>query len=134
MMIEDAIAQRVLAATPIVALIGDAFTWGARLPALPALQASIVADTRPERFGGPVLLRETIVQFDAWADDAAVGRALREAVIAALTPAAVVGEIAFRRGFVVAIRASGLLTREERAIDPELSRQSIDIKFWHLVQ
>ncbi|MGN5374593.1 hypothetical protein [Sphingomonas hankookensis] len=131
MTVEDAIEQRVLTDAGIAALIGGALTWGARLPALPALQASVVADPRPQHFKGPIRLRETRIQFDAWADDAAVARALREAVIVALTPAVLVGAIQFQRGFVVAVRGSGLLTREERAIDPELSRQSIDINFWH---
>lgn len=130
---EQALRQRLLAAAPVAALVGDRVDWRRRQQdgALPAVLLTIVSDPRPQHLEGFQPARESRVQFDCLASGAngktrAEVVALREAVIAALAPAATIGGISFGRSTFDAVRDLG-----EETESGFVHRDSFDAYIWH---
>ncbi len=69
----------------------------------------------------------TRVQIDLWTATFAASLPLRDAIIAALVPAATIDGVRFQRGQGVSVRAD----RDTAADGTDLYRQIIDIVFTH---
>ncbi len=125
MNMEAALRARLLAAAPVIALVGQRVTWVERPQgaALPAITLQNVTDERAQNFSGFDGLQPGYVQVDVWALTYASAKALKEAVIAALVPAGSQGDTRFTRGFVSAQDLS------ERTDTQFIYRHSIDLTF-----
>jgi len=86
---EGALRARLLAAAPVAALVGARIYWEDRPQGsvLPAITLSLPVDGRDQHMGGFQSVRDVQLQVDVWARSFAEKKALKEAVIAALTPA-----------------------------------------------
>jgi len=122
---ETALRARLLAAAPVVALVGQRVTWVERPQgaALPAITLQNVTDERVQNFKGFDGLQPGYVQIDVWALSYAAAKALKDAAIAAVVPAATQSGVRFTRGFVTARDLS------ERTDTQFLFRPSIDLTF-----
>lgn len=128
MTLEDALASR-LTGLP-VRTVG----WTRQIQALPAVTLQVIADPRPQHMKGFQSVRQTTVQVDAWGATATIARTVRDAAIAALTPARLVGGVQFQRALITNIR-SGPEQQQPGPAQPrvraELHRESIDFIFTH---
>lgn len=122
---ETALRARLLAATPVVALVAQRVTWVQRpqAAALPAITLQIVSDERGQSFTGLDGLQPGYIQIDVWALTYAAAKAVKEAVIAAVVPAATQSGVRFDRGYV---SAQDLSEQTDTAF---IYRQSIDFTF-----
>jgi hypothetical protein len=127
---EGALRARLLAAAPVAALVGDRVYWVDRPQAetLPAITLQIIDEPREQHMGGFQAMQSVVVQLDVWAASYSSAKALKEAVIAALVPAASGNGIDFRRAFV---RARDLSERTETAF---IYRPSLDFTFFYSAQ
>ncbi len=91
---------------------------------LPAIVLLIVSDDRDQHFKG-FSLRATRTQVDVMASTAAMKVQLRNAVIAAIVPAAVRDGVAFQRATGVSVRS-----RSENTDTGFIHRDVIDLTFW----
>jgi hypothetical protein len=122
---ETALRARLIAAAPVVALVGQRITWVERPQAagLPAITLQNVTDERAQSFSGFDGLQPGYVQIDVWALSYAAGKAIKDAVIAALVPAGIQSGVRFDRGFVSARDLS------EKTDTAFIYRPSIDLTF-----
>jgi hypothetical protein len=132
---EGALRARLLSAAPVVALVADwrdtkAIYWVDRpqASALPAITLQTIDDDRAQHMGGFQSMQRALVQVDIWAATYAAGKALKEAVIAALVPAASGNGIDFRRAFV---RGRDLSEQTETQF---VHRPSLDFTFFYSAQ
>ena len=138
MTLEDAIETRQREDAGIMQAVGGRIGWDTSLDGEPAITNQIISDPRPQHYKGFHTTRGTAVQIDVWARDVAVGRAIREALIVALTPATTVtatdgSSVRFQRATVSDVRSGGEPQRGQTAQRPrgELHRESIDFLFIH---
>ncbi|MEG3153000.1 DUF3168 domain-containing protein [Sphingomonas sp. ZT3P38] len=122
---ESALRARLLAAAPVAALVGSKVAWIERpqTDALPGITLQIVTDERAQSMTGLDDLQPGYVQIDVWAAKYEQGKAIKEAVIAALMPKASVSGIRFDRGFFSSRDLS------ERTDTQFIFRPSIDFTF-----
>lgn len=122
---EAALRARLLAAQPVKDLIGTRVYWVERPQnaTLPAVTLQHVIDERRQSYDAVDGAQPGYVQIDVWALTYGAGRALKEAVIAALTPAATQGDVRFSRGFFSARDLS------ERTDTQFIFRPSLDFTF-----
>ena len=127
-MFDEALRSRLLVDSALAALIGTRVTWTIRPQGAPypAVVLSLISDGRPQRMKGFQALRDTRVQIDCYAETALSKLAVREAVIAAIAPAAVVAGTTFARCFIEAVRDRG-----DDSTTQFIHRDSIDATFWH---
>ena len=127
---EAALRTRLLAAEAVTALAGDRVDWGEhdqRRQQQPDVLLQTIVAPRDQHMGGEQALRYAIVQVACSAGTSPDKVALREAVIAALLPAAEVETMRFRRGFIDAVRDRSSDRGEGRGF---VHRDEIDFKFW----
>lgn len=132
MSLEPAVAARLLAAPDVTSIAGQRIGWLQRL-ATPCVSLTIVSDPRPQHYRGFQRVRQTDIQADCWADNPGAAAALREAVIAALVPAATRNGVTFQRGRVENIRHGAEREPAGSAGRPDavLYRESIDFILTH---
>lgn len=125
---ETQLRTRLLNALPAAAIVGSKVHWGVRPQgeAYPSLVLTIVSGDRPQHMDGNIDARSTIVQFDCYGTTRAQSVALREAVINAIVPAAVVSGVTFFRSFVQNLR-----TMDAHTDTGLVFRDSLDIQVWH---
>lgn len=128
MSFETALRQRLLDAAPVAAIVGTRVDWSVRPQAdpYPAIVLTLVYDDRSQNFEGFDTFRSTRVQIDCYATTYAGATALREAVIAAVIPAATVTGTEFLRAFV-----NTVLDRGDQTDTGYVHRQLLDLNFWH---
>lgn len=126
---ETQLRARLKADSAVAAIVGTRINWGVRPQgeAYPSLVLTLVSDGRPQSMGGLIECRETLVQFDCYGTTRAQAAALREAVIAAITPAATVSGVKFIRSFVDTVR--NLDAHTDTGI---VFRDSVDARVWHI--
>lgn len=95
---EGAIIARVKDDAAISAIVAGRVTWSQRTQdsALPAVVLRVIADDRQQDLEG-FTTRNTRVQFDCFAATRTATVSLREAVIAAVAPPALVSGVQFQR-------------------------------------
>lgn len=95
---EGALRARLLAAAPVTAIVGTRIYWEDRpqSAALPAITLGYVVDARDQNMGGFQQVQRRLVQVDVWATTFASKKALKEAVISALSPSETSNGINFR--------------------------------------
>lgn len=127
---ESALRARLLAAAPVTSLVEQRITWVNRPQgsALPAITLQIIDDDRAQHMAGFQGLQRVVVQLDIWATSYGQGKALKEAVIAALAPENTSNGIHFERAFV---RARDLSERTETQF---IHRPSLDFTFHYSAQ
>lgn len=96
---EGALRARLLAATPVTALVGQRLYWDERPQGgqLPDVTLLLVVDNRDQHFEGFQSLQSAWLQVDVRGTSFAQKKALKEAVIAALAPADTSNGIRFER-------------------------------------
>jgi hypothetical protein len=127
---EGALRARLLAAAPITALVAQRVYWVDRpqASALPAITLQIIDEDRAQHMQGFHGLQRVVVQVDGWASSYGQGKALKEAIVDALTPAATANGIRFDRAFV---RARDLSERTETQF---IHRPNLDFTFHYSAQ
>ncbi len=122
---EGALRARLTAAAPVTALVGQKIYWVDRpqSTALPAITLQMIDDNRAQHMGGFHSLQRAVVQVDVWASSYASGKAIKEAVIAALVPEVTANAVEFQRAFVTARDIS------ERTETQFIHRPSLDFTF-----
>lgn len=116
MTVEEAITARLIADAAVSALVGDRVYWVERIQGedYPGITLQIFDEDRAQHLKGFHSLQQLSVQLDGWALTYASGKAIKEAAIACLVPAATSSGFKFNRGFV---RARDLTDRSgERPI------------------
>lgn len=92
----------------------------------PCVVLTLVSDARPPLMQGNQKLRRSRVQIDCMATDANTKRLLREAVIAAIEPPAVVAGTRFERSFI-----DNVADRSAEAGNVFVHRDQVDAMIWH---
>jgi len=130
MSFETAVAARLLADSDIGSIVTTRVYWQLRPQgsALPAIELSIVTDSRPQNYKRIERRRWTRVQAVAVATDAGTAVALREAVIAALLPPAEAGGVSFGRAQDIFVLPR--LNTGAPGTDTEF-REIVDLRLWH---
>jgi hypothetical protein len=110
---EGALRARLTGAASVTALVGQRIYWVDRpqSSAIPAITLQIVDDPREQHMGGFQSRLFCMVQVDVWATTYGQGKAIKEAVIAALTPEVTANGIKF--GTATNIAARDLSERTE---------------------
>lgn len=110
-----------------VAAITSQVDWTVRPQAssFPAVVLTNIADQRDQHFQGFAGFRPTRVQIDCYAATKAVAVSLREAVLAAVVPAATKGGVTFLRSFV-----NTVLDRGDQTETGFIHRELIDLTIW----
>ncbi len=126
---EGALRSRLTSAAPVTALVGQRVYWIERpqSSALPGITLQMVDDERGQHFGGFHSLQRAVVQVDVWASSYASGKAIKEAIIAALVPEVTANGVKFQRAFVAARDLS------ERTETQFIHRPSMDFTFHYSV-
>ena len=124
---EGAIRARLLAASPVAALVGARVSWVERpqKDALPGVTLQNVTDERTQNYAGFDAFQPGYVQIDGWAATYAQAKALKEVIIAAITPAGTFNGVRFTRAFVTARDLS------ERTDTGFIFRPSLDFTFFY---
>jgi Protein of unknown function (DUF3168) len=83
-----ALRSRLLAAGPLIALVGKRIDWKLRPQgsALPAIVLTLVSDPRPRMMKGPIDYRSSRVWIDCVADTRAKCTQMSDAVLAVIEP------------------------------------------------
>lgn len=125
---ETQLRSRLLASSPVTAIVGTRVNWGVRPQgeAYPSIVLTLVADGRPQHMVGLIDLRETRVQIDCYGTTRAQVAALREAVISAIVPTATVSGVYFQRAFINTVR-----TMDAHTDTGLVFRDMIDAQIWH---
>lgn len=126
---EEDLRTRLLTDSGIKGVVKPAsIAWGDRpqASALPGITLDYIDDARPQHMGGFQELRGTQVQIDVWSKDKLAARDIREIVIAAVVPAAVVGATRFGRSFVDRVASTW-----ERIDTGIVYRERMDFTVWH---
>lgn len=128
MTFETALRTRLKDNAPVAALVGTRIDWTVRpqKTALPALVLTLISDNRAQHMGGFNGFRETRVQVDCYAGTAKLACELRDAVIAAIAPAATVSTTEFLRSFI-----NNVIDRSENSDTGFVHRQLVDVNIWH---
>lgn len=123
--VEAGLRARLIADPQVAALAMDRVSWVQRPQEdkLPAVTLQTVGAARRQTFGGVGATQQARVQADVWATTHVAAAALREAVIAALLPAAEAGGFVFQRAFAE-VRETG-----EQGATRFVHRQIIDFRF-----
>jgi hypothetical protein len=132
--LEGAIRTRLLAATGVTNLVARRIYWEVRAQgsALPDVTLTVVSDPRDQHFAGFQGSRGTWIQIDCRGANKDEAIAVRDAVLAAVVPAATVGSapaVTFQRAQEVRSRASF-----ERATTGDVTgqfREMIELTLWH---
>jgi hypothetical protein len=95
---EGALRARLLAASPVTALVGQRIYWEDRpqASALPAITLGYGIDDRDQYMAGFQQVQRKEIQIDVWAASFGSKKTIKEAVITALTPAETSNGIKFR--------------------------------------
>lgn len=98
---EAALLARIKADATVAGLVGTRVTWVDRpqTTALPAITLQTIVAPRAQHMGGMQDTQQATVQADVWAKSYGSARAIREALIAAVSPATEHGGVAFDRAF-----------------------------------
>lgn len=125
---EIALRARLLGDAGVAALASNRVDWSVRPQGsiLPAIVLTTVFDDRTQHMAGFDGYRRTRVQIDCYAAKKADAVALREAVLAAVVPAATQGGVTFLRAFV-----NTVLDRGEQTETGFIYRELIDLNLWH---
>lgn len=125
---QGALRARLLAASPVTALVAQRIYWVDRpqAAALPAITLQSISEDRPQHFAGFDGLDVNRCQVDVWAASYAQVQQVKEAVIAALVPESTANGIHFARSFLDSIRDLG-----ERTETMFIHRASIDLMIHH---
>ena len=125
---ETALAARLLRAAGIAGEVGDRVGWQVRMQGdpLPDITLDIVTDLRPQNFRGFEHCRRTRAQVTVWHRGKAEAVALRDRVIEALAPSALVDGVTFQRATEIAV-----LPRHERRDATESWQEIIDLILTH---
>lgn len=125
---EVQLRSRLMGNSAVAAIVGTKVHWGVRPQgeAYPSLVMTIVSDGRPQHMGGLIDQRATRVQFDCYGTTRAQAVSLREAVIAAILPAALVSGVQFQRSFIDTVR-----TMDAHTDTGLVFRDMIDAQIWH---
>lgn len=128
MNMQQALRERLKDDAGVAAIAGTRIDWGINPQGspLPRVRLQVISDPRPQHLKGFQGLRETRVQADCMADDAATATALAEAVIAAAVPAAEKEGVRFGRAGI-----EGPTDRGEQTDTGFVHRQSVDLMIWH---
>lgn len=128
-MMETALRSRLLDDADVTAIVTERVHWSVRPQddELPSLVLQVISDPRPQTYKGAVGMRQTRVQLDCYAADRAGAVALREAVIAAITPAGTFFGTKFQRAFIDTVRDLGAHSDTADFVH----RDSIDALIWH---
>lgn len=125
---ETALRARLLADATVAAIVGTRVDWDVRPQgdALPALVLETVNGTRSQHHSGFDTFQPTDVQFNCFAGSKKIAVDLREAVIAAITPAANAGGTAF-------LRAQNVETRQrpDNVSTGIIYREIVEATIWH---
>lgn len=123
---EGALRARLTGAAAVTAIVAQRIYWVDRPQAqpLPAITLQIIDEPRDQHMGGFQNLQFVLVQIDIWATTYAQGKALKEAVIAAVTPEVTANGIEF--GTATNIRIRDLSERTETQF---IHRPSIEARF-----
>lgn len=129
MTMETALRKRLLDDVAVKAIVSTRVDWSVRPQAdpFPAIVLTMVSDDRSQNFEGFDKFRPTRVQIDCYAKTYAEAASLREAVIAAVVPAAIVTDTEFLRAFVNNVLDRG----DQTETNGFVHRQLIDFTFWH---
>lgn len=127
MSMETALRSRLLASEALAAIVGTKVDWMVRpqRDALPGVTLQIVTDERTQNFSGFDGMQPGYVQIDPWSATYAEAVAMKEAIIAAVTPAGLFFGVRFTRGFVT-VRDLG-----EQTDTIFVFRPSIDLTFFY---
>jgi hypothetical protein len=119
-----ALRARLIAASPVSALVSSRITWVERpqMAALPAITLQTMSDDRPQHMEGFMGLNPARVQIDCWSTKHAEANDLADKAIAALAPANTANGIRFDRAFVDSKRDLG-----ERVETQFIHRVSVDL-------
>lgn len=128
MAFKEALRMRGVAAPAVSALIADRLDWDMRADgaALPAVVLRLVSDTRSQNLKGFVPRWESRVSVDCIAASGTEADAVREALIAAFTPAGVADGITFGRGLIELVR-----DRADASESGFLHQHSFDLVVFH---
>lgn len=123
---EGAVRARLTGAGAVTAIVAQRIYWVDRpqLAALPAVTLQIIVENREQDMVGFQSRQFVVVQVDIWAASYAQGKALKEAVIVALTPEVTSDGIKF--GTATNIQARDLSERTETQF---IYRPSLDFRF-----
>lgn len=123
--VEAAIRSRLVNDATVSSLVGDRIAWVERIQgeALPGITLQVIEDDREQHLRGFQSLLSLDVQIDVWAETYGSGKAIKEAVIAALVPQDTTDDFKFSRAFVTARDLS------ETAGGRTIFRPSLDFTF-----
>lgn len=123
---EGALRSRLTGATAVTNLVAQRIYWVDRpqSSALPAITLTPINDSRDQHMGGFQSRQFFEVQIDVWALSYGSGKAIKEAVISALTPEVTTNGIKF--GTATNIRSSD---RSERTETQFIHRPMIEMRF-----
>lgn len=125
---EEALLARLLAASPIAAIVGDRVDWDDRSDPMPSLTLTKVSPGREWTHDGPDGLDDPRVQFDCWASTKAARTALARAVLAEMEQPRVAAGWRFHEGSVELER----WTREDDLPgEIPVFRAQLDFTFFH---
>jgi len=125
---ETALRAKMMGDVALAALVGTRIDWTVRpeRSALPAVVLQLISDPRPQHMQGFQSYRETRVQVDVFALTRASVVAIREAVIAAVTPAETISGTNFLRAFV-----DNVIDRGTNSDTGFVHSDLIDFRIWH---
>lgn len=129
-MLEEDLRTKIADDSGVSALVAKpSINWGDRpqASAMPGITLDIIFDGRPQHMQGFVAVRGTQIQADCWSLDRIEARNIREALIPAVVPPAIVGDTNFRRGFIDREDSSFEKT-DDGAI---VYRERVDLTIWH---
>lgn len=123
--IEAAIRTRLITDSAVAELVGDRVYWVERIQgeAYPAITLQTAVEERRQLLKGFDSLQPLTVQLDVWALSHSSGKAIKDAVISALIPAAIIDGFKFNRAFVTGRDLS------ERTDGRMIFRPSLDFTF-----
>jgi hypothetical protein len=123
---EGALRSRLTGAGAVTSLVAQRIYWVDRpqASALPAITLQIISEPREQHMGGFHSRQFVLVQVDGWATSYSQGKALKEAILAALVPEVTINGIKFGTATDITIRDLG-----ERLETQFIHRPSIDIRF-----
>lgn len=131
---QGALRARLLAAAPVIALVGNRVDWMTRPQSagLPAITLQTISDDRPKHLKGYQGFRETRVQCDCWASTYAQSRALAEEVIGVVSPPHAGNGIRFDHAIADGPRDLGeMVGGAANTGTTFVHRASVDFIIWH---
>jgi hypothetical protein len=128
MSMETALRTRLKNAAGVSTIVGTRIDWTERpqRSAYPAVVLTLVSDVRSQHMAGFDTFRPTRVQIDCFATTAAQKVSLREAVIAAIVPAATQSGVEFLRAQDISVT-----DRSKNTETGFVHQDLIDLTIWH---